>query len=337
MRRDAIAWVAALLVGCATSAPIGTPQGGAPSGGADAATGWKVVRTAHVQLVTNISDEDARLGVEVLEELRAIALAALWPNHPDGPAATLNFICPANGVDLDWTFGVSTTRFAHSSIFEDRPSPRVVIWGPPASWSYRSGAEPHSWVFIPMKGVVWQLGRQLEPRAPPWLLLGLGEALVPFANHEESGRVGLGEVNRSALGRYWSTRTYSIPTDLMAWDGRAASSGDTGFPAYEGAAWALVHWMSKERSAGLDRFRASLQRGIAADVAWADAFPDVPMGEIDATVRAYLRSPDRRLWWVALGPIPRSPPRIRAVTAAELAQLRTELEQGAPESVATVR
>ena len=47
-----------------------------------------------------------------------------------------------------------------------------------------------------MKGVVWQLGRQLDPRAPPWLLLGLGENLVPFANHEESGRVGLGEVNR---------------------------------------------------------------------------------------------------------------------------------------------
>ena len=90
----------------------------------------------------------------------------------------------------------------------------------------------------------------------------------------------------------------------MAWDGREASSGDTGFPAYEGAAWALVHWMSKERPEGLARLRAALQRGIALDVAWSDAFPDVSLGAIDATVRAYLRSPDRRLWWVALESIP---------------------------------
>jgi hypothetical protein len=327
--------LALLLLGCATSAPIATPEGAAAGSGKP--TGWKVARTAHVQLVTNISDEDAKLGVEVLEELRAIALAALWPNHPSAQAATLNVVCPANGVDLDWTFGVSTTRFPHSAVFEDRPKPRMVIWGRPASWSYRAGAEPHSWVFIPMKGVVWQLGRQLDPHAPPWLLLGLGEALVPFANDEKSGWVGLGEVNSSALARYWSTRAFSIPADLMSWDGRAESSGAVGFPAYEGAAWAVVHWMSKEHGAAFDQFRAGIQRGVAPDVAWDDAFPDVPLGTLDATVRAYLHQPDRRLWWVQLGPIPREPPRMREVTAAELAQLRAELGQGAPASVATVR
>lgn len=123
----------------------------------------------------------------------------------------------------------------------------------------------------------------------------------------------------------------------MAWDGREASSGDTGFPAYEGAAWALVHWMSKERPEGLARLRAALQRGIALDVAWSDAFPDVSLGAIDATVRAYLRSPDRRLWWVALESIPRTPARVQPVSAAELAQLRGELSQGAPESIGTTR
>ena len=333
MRTFALPLAAALLVSCATSAPVGTAQ---PADGSSA-TDWKVLRTAHIQLVTNISDEDAWMGVAVLEELRAIAIAALWPNNPAGAATTLNVINPANGVDLDWTFGVSTTRFPHASMFLDRPSPRIVIWGRPVSWSYRSGAEPRSWVFIPMKGVVWQLGRQLEPQAPAWLLLGLGENLLPFANHEESGRVGLGEVNGSALDRYWSTRAFSIAGDLMAWDGREASAGATGFPAYEGAAWALVHWMSKERPAGLDHFRAALQQGMGVDVAWSSAFPDVSLGEIDATVRAYLRSPDRRLWWVQLQAIPKDPPRIRAVSWAELAQLRTELAQAAPDAVATTR
>jgi len=323
--------LAVMFTACA-SAPVGTPSGGAASG----VTGWKVLRTAHVQFVTNVSDHDARMGLEVLEELRAIALAALWPNHPLASAATLNVVCPANGVDLDWTFGVSTTRYQQTAVFEDRPTPRIVIWGPPASWSYRSGAEPHSWVFIPMKGVVWQLGRQLDPRAPPWLLLGLGENLVPFAHHEESGRVGLGEVNASAFGRYWSTRAFSIAADLMTWDGRAESSGAVGFPAYEGAAWALVHWMSKEHPADLDKFRASIQRGAPVEAAWAESFPDAPLDGLDATVRAYLRQPDRRLWWVEVT-VPAVQFGIRSVTAAELARLREELAQGKSESIATVR
>jgi hypothetical protein len=324
--------LAFLLVGSA-SAQVATP----PAAAASDATGWKLYRTAHLQFVTNVSDQDARMGVQVLEELRAIALAALWPNHPGASAATLNVVCPANGVDLDWTFGVSTTRFAHDAIFEDRPTPRIVIWGPPPSWSYRSGAEPHSWIFIPMKGVVWQLGRQLDPRAPPWLLLGLGENLVPFAHHEESGRVGLGEVNGSALRRYWSTRAFSIPGDLMSWDGRAESSGAVGYPAYEGAAWALVHWMSKERAADFDKFRAAIQRGTSVDAAWSGSFPDAPLDGVDATVRAYLRQPDRRLWWVEVGPLPSMQVGIRRVTGAELARLREELTQGASGSIATVR
>ena len=123
----------------------------------------------------------------------------------------------------------------------------------------------------------------------------------------------------------------------MTWDGRAESSGNVGFPAYEGAAWALVHWMSKERPAALEKLRAAIQRGSAPDLAWAQAFPDVPLDSLDATVRAYLRQPDRRLWWVALGQIPRVPPRMRTVTTAELTQLRAEIAQGAPGSVATVR
>ena len=211
----------------------------------------------------------------MLEELRAIAIAALWPGHPDAGNTTLNVVDPANGVDLDWTFGVSTTRFPHSSIVLDTPRPRIVIWGPPPSWSYRAGAEPNSWVFIPMKGVVWQLGKQLDPRAPGWLLLGLGENLLPFAYHEESGRVGLGEVNGSALARYWSTRAFSISTDVMSWDGKEVNAGAAGFPAYEGAAWALPFTgCRRERPAAMDRYRSALQRGTS-DVAWADAFPDV--------------------------------------------------------------
>jgi hypothetical protein len=326
-------WLAVLVVGCA-SGPVGTPRAGAV---APEDTGWRVARTPHVQLVTNISDEDARMGVEVLEELRAIALAALWPGHPRAAATTLNVVCPRNGVDLDWTFGVSTTRYERAAVFEDRPIPRMVIWGPPVSWSYRSGAEPHSWVFIPMKGVVWQLGRQLDPHAPAWLLLGLGENLVPFAHHPESGRVGLGEVNRSALGRYWSTRAFSIEGELLSWDGRAVSSGDVGYPAYEGVAWALVHWMSKERPEAFDRFRAAIQRGTPVDTSWAGAFPDVSPQALDETVRAYLRQPDRRLWWVDAGKLPSVPLQMRPVTVAELAQLRDELAQGAAGSVATVR
>ena len=333
MRTLSCLFLGAWLVACASSAPVGT----AKQADAQSATGWKVLRTRHVQLVTNISDADAQLGVSVLEELRAIAIAALWPNHPAAPATTLNVVCPDNGVDLDWTYGVSTTRFPHSSIIVDAPRPRIIIWGRPSSWSYRAGAEPHSWVFIPMKGVVWQLGRQLDPRAPGWLLLGLGENLLPFAYHEESARVGLGEVNGSALARYWSTRTFSISTDVMAWDGRADSSGASGFPAYEGAAWALIHWLSKERGAGFDLYRAEMQRGVAPEVAWGDAFPDVPAQDIDARVHAYLQAPDRRLYWVALPPIPKDPPVIRPVSAAELAELRDQLSQGAVSSVATVR
>ena len=143
-------------------------------------------------------------------------------------------------------------------------------------------------------------------------------------------------MNGSALNRYWSTRAFSISGDLMSWDGRAESSGATGFPAYEGAAWALVHWMSKVRPQSLDRFRGAIQRGVALDAAWADAFPDVSFDAIDATVRAYLRQPDRRIWWIQPGAVPRAPPHMRAVTRAELAQLRAELDQGAPGSVATV-
>jgi hypothetical protein len=61
------------------------------------------------------------------------------------------------------------------------------------------------------------------------------------------------------------------------------------------------------------------------------------MGSIDATVHAYLQAPDRRLWWVAPGKIPHVEPTLRPVSSVELTQLRAELAQGAPDSVATVR
>lgn len=122
----------------------------------------------------------------------------------------------------------------------------------------------------------------------------------------------------------------------MSWDGRAESSGAVGYPAYEGAAWAVVHWMSKEHPADLDKFRASVQRGAPVEAAWAESFREAPLDGLDATVRAYLGQPDRRLWWVEVTVLAVQFG-IRRVTTADLTRLREELAQGKSESVATVR
>lgn len=185
--------LAVLLFACASSVPVGTPAAGAASGD----TGWKVLRTAYVQLVTNVSDEGRPGGA---------GGAGGTPGHRARCAVaepSTRFGCHAQrGLSRQRRGSRLDVRRLHHPLYANR-----VLRGPAdaahrhlgsaALGSYRSGAEPHSWVFIPMKGVVWQLGRQLDPHAPPWLLLGLGENLVPFAHQAESDRVGMGEVNRS--------------------------------------------------------------------------------------------------------------------------------------------
>ena len=95
--------------------------------------------------------------------------------------------------------------------------------------------------------------------------------------------------------------------------------------------------MSKERPQAFDLYRAMLRRGVDSDVAWSDAFPDVSLKRIDATVHAYLQSPDRRLWWVQPVDVHPVPPTIRPLGREELTQLGAELARGASESVATGR
>lgn len=301
-----------------------------------ASSTWKEVRGGHVLLRTDMDDADAVQGVELLDRLRASAVAALWPGVPGADAIELQVVSLASGLDFDTLYGPDSMGYGRAASFTEAPTRLIVLWGTPGNWSIGDGDVPNGRSFAVLKGMVWQLGRQIEPSAPPWYLLGLGENLVPLASTNDGELTGFGAVNWSALERYRKTRLFTVG-ELMAWDGRATTSGACGFPALEGGAWASVNWMIKVRPEAFTAFRAALRQGVPTAQAWRTAFPDLSLDELGTLVHAYLRKPNQRIWWMAAPPVAQAPPSFRSLSSTEVEALLAELKATAPDSIATVR
>jgi hypothetical protein len=264
------ALVMAMLAGCATSRHVVCPHDGGPT--------WRVVKTAHVTMVTDIP-RDASVSIARAGETWAVAadtlLSHFLPDEREPPATVMVMFTE------HWEYAdvMPAGTNESGSTVPIRKGPTIVV---------ASADREPSWIF----GVARtrQLLAQRLGKMPLWLDLGLSEY---FAQIEKSadGRRALGGLPFS-MKKFAERHGPADALDPVPFAELFADHVPAPLRArWQLSTWVLAHYLANGAPDHGDRFRRFL-RSVADGTPPLDAIAKEygPLAEVEAAYRAHPRS-----------------------------------------------
>ena len=248
-----------LLAGCHRRLPVGTlcsVHGG---------EGWREYRSAHFRLSTDFDRGWARAGLERLERIRALVVAAVPGGAREVPGY-VRVVVPAT----DATYSALNERqvagyFTMGVLGE----PTIVL----PAWTWKRDPE------VIAHELAHQVMLRDYPRPPRWFSEGLAQFVETVARDGES----------PAAGRVPATRVADLPRarrvmpgDLPAWRERAPAKDEAVLELWS---WILYGWLRSEREAQLLDYQRRLGRFEDPERAWTGAFPEFDPSDPEAMAR----------------------------------------------------
>lgn len=262
----------ALLTGCASNMTSGSPS----------TAGWHELVTAHLVVQTDLSLTEARDSASLLEQLYRGLMAAAGTRAalPDGPP--IQVVIFSNGIDFERLYGRTL-----SAVYQVDPKPRVVSFGPPTRWAFRSSLGPSVPPNVVVAAIAGILARRLHRGAPPWFLSGVGSYFATLQIDPDSGTVLVGKGNVAGYQAYTGIRSLKV-AQLMRWDGKVDDKELT-FAGYEGLSWATVQWLVDTRPSAVEAFSQAFAQGLDSETAWRQAVPAVSLSEADQEIYKHIK------------------------------------------------
>jgi hypothetical protein len=158
---------------------------------------------------------------------------------------------------------------------------------------------------------------QAIPKQPKWFAEGIA-SYFETARFDAGGEfvVGAAPRNHYAVLKWYGR----IPTGQLM----SAQPPSPLSPRTYASSWLLVHYLMSEHGEAFARLQESLARGTAPDTAWQEAFPDLPVSNLDSVLERYLQRGAYAAYSRKVPPVSVTP-RVRSLSDADVYALRAKL------------
>jgi hypothetical protein len=242
-------------LGCAGLPPV--PSKGGPR--------WLRLETEHFVLYSDQAPKLARTTITQFERWLSAYLQTGWQSEGK-LALKLNVIVMDDRAEFEHLFGTLISgSFERSMLFE----PLVVM--PRTNRSENWATLKHE--------VTHYIAQQALIDQPVWLAEGLA-TYFETAYEDPSGAFVLGAVPRARFRRLGEQGRMSV-RELFA----ARNSSED--PRVYESSWLLVHCLMSEHAAPFAKFQALIATGKSVDASWSEAFPALPLAQLDAVLDRY--------------------------------------------------
>ncbi|HVZ74529.1 MAG TPA: hypothetical protein VHJ20_19240 [Polyangia bacterium] len=251
-------WIALATGGCASLPPC--PARGGPV--------WTEVTSPHFVVRTDLPDAAGEALARRLEEARATMLAVSWPHEPD-PAGRTHVVAFRSDREL------AAVRHGILGEWIKQPPfrPTLLLAGT-SELGEDDSAAAHE--------IAHDVSHRFLPFQPIWYSEGLATFFEALTYDRATGRarVGVATPGRALyVGRGWSSeaviRAHQYPPA-----GRALG-------IFEVRSWLIFHYLFFNRGPQLAVFADRLRALTPWDVAWDQAFPDLPFAKLDHELDGY--------------------------------------------------
>jgi hypothetical protein len=301
--------LAVALSGCASFRTMTTPGEGGPD--------WRELTSDHFVLSTDLSSEDARASIQVLERTRQALLVAAWGNRSGGPKPKVDVVILAHAAALaDLAGGGGPVGWVHAG------SGRLLMV---LSGSAQDiAAQP-----IVRHELFHSLAAFLLVNQPSWVNEGLAEYMETLEVSLEEPQVVLGRASRGRVSQYVRSplsvgRLLSQANQPLDWEDPKFIAG------YYGTSWVLVHYLRSQHGDAFVGFQAAVGGGLSPEDAWKRFFGDLTVAGLDRDLLTYAKTGS---FPVATFNVPLGPPwqaQERPLSEVEVLLLRERLRQNAP-------
>jgi hypothetical protein len=244
--------VATEVMGCAATCPHYEDRG------------WRELTTANFRLRTDLGEADARANLESFETLRAALLTVFG-----APADTRLGRTEVTVLDRGWNSVGG--RYLNAFFTSNLGFPQIAM---------SSSATPFSQDTVKHE-LVHQLSHVLRPEEPVWLAEGLAQYFETLELTDDQ-RLVVGRPDPQTL------RVVQRIGIMPVADLRAAVDIHAPESLFHSSAWLLVHYLMNQRLEALTTYQRLLARGHHEPAAWAEAFADLPPGELDERLHRYV-------------------------------------------------
>jgi hypothetical protein len=226
--------------------------------------GWRELTTANFRLRTDLGEADARANLESFETLRAALLTVFG-----APADTRLGRTEVTVLDRGWSSVGGT--YLNAFFTSNLGFPQIAMGS--SGTPFGQDTVKHE--------LVHQLSHVLRPDEPVWLAEGLAQYFETLELSDDQHLV-VGRPDPQTLRMVQQIGIMPVADLRAAVDVHAPDS------LFHPSAWLLVHYLMNQRLEALQTYQRLLARGRNEPAAWAEAFADLPPGELDQRLRRYV-------------------------------------------------
>ncbi|XSF00257.1 hypothetical protein VZL07_27090 [Pseudomyxococcus flavus] len=298
-----LAWMLALLSGCAGMRALCPREGGRP---------WVEVRSPHFTVRTNLDATTAEEAAQELEMLRQGLLQA-WGGSFD-PPGTVDIILLHNRSALEEFTNIRIEGFSTST--ED--GPLLVLAGHAYALS-----EATADITTQAHELTHYLSERALVRQPRWLSEGLASYLETIALRPERREVILGRLHDAFYNHVWRHGWRTLD-ELWEWD-RKGMLSTAESRQYYASSWLWVHFFISRHGARFEDFQKRLMRGEEPRHAFDSAFHGAK--DLAGELHGYVRRPGHMNYRTTTAPLALvpSPLQTRPMRTAEVHAVRAQL------------
>jgi tetratricopeptide (TPR) repeat protein len=256
--------------------------------GAEGATNWVEVKSAHFTVFTNSGENEGRHTAWQFEQIReALLLVWPWANIDGGRPFEIFAVRDENSLKALGPQFWEGKQYRPGSFWVASPDREYVALRTDFPEPSDEGANPYQSAYLAYVGMI--LNRSMPAKTPAWYRRGLAEVIsntLVRAKEVHVGRIMNQHLTRVREGGLIPFEEFLAAKGRSKWLTQEADAR-----LFDAQAWAFVHYlMVGEGGANaprLNRFNKLLMEGTDSDVAMKEAFGERPPDF--AALRSYVQ------------------------------------------------